>query len=109
MNRGSRMERELLWYDIKAQLLEHHDSVSTIVGSYCIEVLIRLEQFEKAHKLQNEVLEPLQRGDYEHALENLQDFLLGDSAMFKLFPWLVDMVVPALELLDALSDEFEIP
>ena len=103
------MERELLWYDIKAQLLEHHDSVSTIVGSYCIEVLLRLELFEKAQLLRNEVLQPLLQGDYRHALDNLQEFLLGDSAMFKLFPWLVDMVVPALELLDALSEEFGIP
>ena len=103
------MERELLWYDIRAQLLEHHDSVSTIVGSYCIGVLVRLEHFEKAQQLRNEVLQPLQRGDYDHALDNLQDFLLGDTAMFKLFPWLVDMVVPALELLDALADEFGIP
>ena len=103
------MERELLWYDIRAQLLEHHDSVSTIVDSYCIGVLVRLEHFEKAQQLRNEVLQPLQRGDYGHALDNLQDFLLGDAAMFKLFPWLVDMVVPALELLDALSDEFGIP
>ena len=103
------MERDLLWYDIKAQLLEHHDSVATIVSSYCIEVLIRLEQFEKAQQLRNEVLQPLQRGDYGQALDSLQDFLLGDAAMFKLFPWLVDMVVPALELLDALSDEFGIP
>ena len=103
------MESELLWYDIRAQLLEHHDSVSTIVGSYCIEVLIRLEHFEKAQQLRNEVLQPLQQGDYRHALDCLQDFLLGDAAMFKLFPWLVDMVVPALELLNALSDEFGIP
>jgi hypothetical protein len=103
------MERELLWYDIRAQLLEHHDSVSTIVGSYCIEVLIRLERFEKAYQLRNQVLQPLQLGDYGHALDHLQNFLLGDDAMFKLFPWLVDMVAPALELLDALSDEFEIP
>ena len=103
------MERELLWYDIKAQLLEHHDSVSTIVGSYCIEVLIRLEHFEQAQQLRNDVLQPLLLGDYRQALDNLQDFLLGDAAMFKLFPWLVDMVVPALELLDQLSDEFGIP
>ena len=44
------MERELLWYDIRAQLLEHHDSILTIVGSYCIEVLVRLEHYEKAHQ-----------------------------------------------------------
>ena len=103
------MERELLWYDIRAQLLEHHDSILTIVGSYCIEVLVRLEHYEKARELRNEVLQPVQRGDYGRALNNVQDFLLGDSAMFKLFPWLVDMVVPALELLDELSEEFEIP
>ena len=103
------MERELLWYDIRAQLLEHHDSILTVVDSYCIEVLVRLERYEKARELRSEVLQPVQRGDYGRALNNLQDFLLGDSAMFKLFPWLVDMVVPALELLDALSEEFEIP
>ena len=103
------MERELLWYDIRAQLLEHHDSILTIVDSYCIEVLVRLEHYEKAHQLRNEVLQPVQHGAYGRALNNVQDFLLGDSAMFKLFPWLVDMVVPALELLDALSEEFGIP
>ena len=104
-----RLEEELLWFDIKAQLLEHHDSVLVIVESYCIEILKHLALFEKAHELQEGVANPMRRGDYAHALNNVQQFVLSDSSMFKLFPWLVDRVEPAIGLLAELSDEFGIP
>ena len=106
---SGRLEEEVLWFDIKAQLLDHHDSILVIVESYCIEILKQLGLFEKANELQDGVATPVRYGDYESALNNVRDFVLGDPSMFNLFPWLVDKVEPALALLAKLSDEFGIP
>ena len=107
--RSSQWERELLWYDTQALLLEQHDNTVSIIENGFIPVLVILELYEKASILQNEVVRPMQNWDYKRALDNAEDFVLQDPAMFKLFPWMVDKVIPALELFDELQGEFDIP
>ena len=105
---NSKLEGEILWFDTKAYLLETHDNIAYIVESYCIELLIILEFYEKAHELKKGVLDQMESGKYLNALDNVQDFVLGDSAMFKMFPWLVDKVEPGLNKLNQLANEFDI-
>ena len=103
------MERELLWYDLKATILDVHDDVIYLLESYFIPVLIELELYEKADELQKGVLDQVKLGDYRSALDSVQDFVLDDSAMYKLFPWLIDKIEPALVKLDEVANELEIP
>ncbi len=80
-----------------------------IVESYCIEILKQLGLLDKAYELEDGVANPVRCGEYERALDNVRHFVLDDASMFKLFPWLVDRVEPAIALLAQLSDEFGIP
>ena len=50
----------------------------------------------------------MERRNYSNALNNLRDFVLNDSAMFKLFPQLVDRAEPGLDILNNLAEEYEL-
>ena len=89
-------------------LLDVHDNVVDILSLYCLRLLEILEQFEKAAILREEVLQAMERRDYLSALENLQDFVLRDPVMFKLFPQLVDRAEPGLVILSQLAEEYEL-
>ena len=80
-------------------LLDVHDNVVDIIQLYCMELLIILERYDKAAILRDGVLQPMQQGDYRRALDNLQDFVLNDISMFRLFPQLVDRAEPGLDIL----------
>lgn len=104
----SRYEAEQDWLAEKAMLLDVHDNVVDILSLYCLRLLETLEQFEKAAILREGVLQAMERRDYLKALDNLRDFVLGDPAMFKLFPQLVDRAEPGLHILNELADEYEL-
>ena len=89
-------------------LLDVHDNVVDILSLYCVRLLEILEQFGKAAILRQNVLQPMERRDYLHALNNLRDFVLNDPAMFKLFPQLVDRAEPGLHILNELAGEYEL-
>ena len=89
-------------------LLDVHDNVVDILELYCIRLLVILEQYEKAALLRESVLKLIERRDYSNALNNLCDFVLNDSAMFKLLPQLVDRAEPGLEILNNLAEEYEL-
>ena len=101
-------EQQLLWFEAKAVLLEIHDNVAAIIERYCIEVLVRLELYDKAAELRSDVLAPARNGDYGRALDNLRNFVLTDPAMYRLFPQLIDNAEPGLDALRRFSGEFEI-
>ena len=104
----SRYEAEQDWLAEKAMLLDVHDNVADILDLYCIRILVILEQYERAAILRQSVLRPMDRRDYANALNNLRDFVLNDSAMFKLFPQLVDRAEPGLNILNNLAEEYEL-
>ena len=105
---ASRYEAEQDWLAEKAMLLDVHDNVVDIIQLYCIQLLVIMEQYEKAALLRNSVLEPMERREYRRALDNLRDFVLNDEAVYKLFPQLVDRAEPGLDILDQLADEYEL-
>ena len=105
---ASRYEAEQDWLAEKAMLLDVHDNVVDIIRLYCIRLLVIMEQYEKAVLLRNSVLEPMERGEYGRALDNLRDFVLNDEAVYKLFPQLVDRAEPGLDILDQLAGEYEL-
>ena len=105
---GSRYEAEQDWLAEKAMLLDVHDNVVDILQLYCLELLIILEQYEKAAFLRDNVMCPMERRDYRLALGNLGSFVLDDEAMYKLFPQLVDRAEPGLDILHQLADEYEL-
>ena len=104
----SRYESEQDWLAEKAMLLDVHDNVVDILSLYCLRLLEILEQYEKAAILQEGVLQVMEGRDYLSALDNLRDFVLTDSVMFKLFPQLVDRAEPGLNILNELADEYEL-
>ena len=108
MHSGGGYERELLWHDNRAMLLDVHDNVVDILNLYCIELLLILERYEDAARLRHGVLEPMERRDYYGALDNLRDFVLENAVMYKLFPELVDRAEPGLDILRKLADEYEL-
>ena len=105
---GSRYEAEQDWLAEKAMLLDVHDNVVDIVQLYCLELLVILEQYEKAALLRDSVLAPIQRRDYRLALDHLRDFVLNDEVMYKLFPQLIDRAEPGLDILRQLADEYDL-
>ena len=104
----SQYEAEQDWLAEKAMLLDVHDNVVDIIQLYCMELLVILERYDKAAILQDGVLQPMQQGDYRRALDNLQDFVLNDISMFRLFPQLVDRAEPGLDILHKLAEEYEL-
>ena len=82
----SRYEAEQDWFAVKAILLDIHDNVGDIIQLYCLRLLVILERYDKAAMLRDGVLAPMERMDYHSALDNLQDFVLEDDVMYKLFP-----------------------
>ena len=88
--------------------MDVHDNVVDILDLYCIRLLEILEQYEKADILRQSVLQPMERRNYSNALNGLRDFVLNDSAMFKLFPQLVDRAEPGLDILNNLAAEYEL-
>ena len=105
---ASRYEAEQDWLAEKAMLLDVHDNVVDIIQLYSIELLIILEQYQKAALLRDSVLAPMERRDYRLALDNLRDFVLNDEVMYKLFPQLVDRAEPGLDILHQLSGEYDL-
>ena len=105
---SSRYEAEQDWFAEKAILLDIHDNVVNVIQSYCIELLIILDRYDKAIFLRDSVLAPLDMGDYRRALNNVQDFVLRDEAMYKLLPQLIDQAEPGLSLLNEYADEYEL-
>lgn len=105
---GSRYEAEQDWLAEKAMLLNVHDIIVDILQLYYLELLVILEQYEKATLLRETVLGPLERRDYRSALDSLRDFVLNDEVMYKLFPQLVDRAEPGLDILHQLADEYEL-
>ena len=105
---SSRYEAEQDWFAVKAMLLDVHDNVVNIIRNYCIELLVIMDLYDKAIILRDSVLTPLEIGDYRRALNNAQDFVLGDETMYKLLPQLVDRAEPGLSLLNELADEYEL-
>ena len=104
----SQYEAEQDWLAEKAMLLDVHDNVVDIIQLYCMELLVILERYDKAAILRDGVLQPMQQGDYRRALDNLQDFVLNDISMFRLFPQLVDRAEPGLDILHKLAQEYEL-
>ena len=107
-SRMNRYEQEIEWHSTRAMLLEVHDNVVDIIQLYAVVLLGLLERFDKAAQLQRDVLKPLLIGDYEQALSALQDFVLTDAIMFKLFPQLVDRAEPGLVVSNDLAEEYEL-
>ena len=89
-------------------LLDVHDNVVDIIELYCIVLLGMLERFDKAEQLRSSVLDPMRRGEYAVDLHGLEDFVLSDEVMFKLFPQLVDRADPGLQVLNDLAEEYEL-
>lgn len=104
----SQYEAEQDWLAEKAMLNDVHDNVVDIIQLYCMELLVILERYDKAAILRDGVLQPMQQGDYRRALDNLQDFVLNDISMFRLFPQLVDRAEPGLDILHKLAEEYEL-
>ena len=105
---SSRYEAEQDWFAEKAILLNIHDNVVNVIRNYCIELLVILDRYDKAIILRDSVLAPLDIGDYRRALNNVQDFVLGDEAMYKLLPQLIDQAEPGLRLLNEFAEEYEL-
>ena len=105
---SSQYEAEQDWLAEKAMLLDVHDNVVDIFQLFCLELLVILEQYEKAALLRDSVLDPLERRDYRLALDNLRDFVLNHEVMYKLFPQLVDRAEPGLHILHQLADEYDL-
>ena len=105
---GSRYESEQDWLAEKAMLLDVHDNVVDIIQLYCIELLVILEQYQKAALLRDGVLGPMERRDYRLALDNLRDFVLNGEVMYKLFPQLIDRAEPGLDVLQQLAGEYDL-
>ena len=105
---SSRYEAEQDWFAEKAILFDIHDDVVAIVQRYCLALLLTMDNYDKAALLRDSVLEPLEMGDYRRALNNVQDFVLGDEAMYELLPQLIDSAEPGLRLLNEFADEYEL-
>ena len=105
---NSRFEREIEWHNTRAMLFDVHDNVVDIIELYCIVLLGMLDRFDKAEQLQSSVLEPMRRGEYADALRAVDDFVLSDDVMFKLFPQLIDRAEPGLQILNELAAEYEL-
>lgn len=105
---SSRYEAEQDWFAEKAILLDIHDNVVNVVRNYCMELLVIMERYDKAIILRDSVLAPLDVGDYRRALNNVQDFVLSDEAMYKLLPQLIDQAEPGLSLLNEYAEEYEL-
>ena len=105
---SNRYEAEQDWLAVKAILLDIHDEVVDIVRMNSIGLLVILDRYDKAIILRDSVLAPLGIGDYVRALNNVQDFVLGDEVMYKLLPELIDRAEPGLRLLNELADEYEL-
>ena len=105
---SSRYEAEQDWFAEKAMLFDIHDNVLGIVRRYCLALLILMDRYDKAVILRDSVLAPLEISDYRNALNNVQDFVLSDEAMYELLPQLIDSAEPGLRLLNEFADEYEL-
>ncbi len=96
------------WQAERALLVEIHQNVVDILNLRAIELFEILDRVDFTAVTRSSVLNVMHRGDYQRALNNLQDFILENPVVDKMLPELIDNAEPGLTLLSEYGGEYRV-
>ncbi len=96
------------WQATRADLLRIHRNVARILNLRAIHLFELLGRDDYLAILNSGVLNVMERGDYDRALENLRDFILEIPTWDKMLPELIDTVEPGLTALGRWGEEYRV-
>jgi hypothetical protein len=105
---GDQYENEQVWQESRAELLRIHQNVVQILHLRAIHLFEILGRDDYLAILRSSVLNVIQRGDYDRALENFRDFILENPALDEMLPELTNHVEPGLTALGRWGQEYRV-
>lgn len=102
------MNQEHDWQAERVLLVEIHQNVVDILNLRAIGLFEILDRVDFTAVTRSSVLNVMQRGDYQRALNNLQDFILENPVVDKMLPELMDKAEPGLALLSEYGEEYRV-